>query len=256
MTKGQIFFLALCLGVRSAWTAEGDQPPKPDLTNIQPAPLAGLWSLSLGGDFSSLGGQDLGTFYASGAPAEPAARLSPGFFLLGRKHVSDGFYACAGLSSLSKNYSVDRPGGQDLFEWDSLLMSTGGGWLLSRSLGFALFTQAEVGWFYLSQGTFERTGPAATQGLFQGSALATQFSAGGLFFLLPSVALDLDGGYRFARLPLTYSGNAGDPGFKPDFYADFSGPYARAGLNFFWGLRNPWGPGEAPPPRQGPPGSE
>jgi len=76
---------------------------------------------------------------------------------------------------------------------------------------------------------------------------------------LPSVALDLSGGYRFARLPLSFSTSSGQmsPSFTPEFYADLGGPYGRLGLSFFWGLRNPWGQSEAPPPpSEGPPISE
>jgi hypothetical protein len=243
------------LGAAEATLGSGQEPAPA----VQPSPLTGLWSLSLGGDFASLGDQDLKSFYPAGSIGAPASHLTPGFFLLGRKHVSDSFYAVGGLSSLSKGYTVDRSGGQDLYQWDTVFISTGGGWMLSRALNFGLFAQAEAGWLVMTDGSFESTGSSATKGAFEGSAIATQFSAGGLWFLMPSVAIDLSGGYRFARLPLRFSTSAGavNPGFAPEPFADFSGYYGRIGIDFFWGLRNPWGPSEAPPPPSGgPPGSE
>jgi hypothetical protein len=255
---GLFFSCPAVLGAAEASLGSGSAT-----TAIQPSPLAGLWSLSLGGDFASLGSQDLQSFYPAGSISPPASHLTPGFFLLGRKHVSDSFYAVGGLSSLSKDYTVDWSGGQDLYQWDAVFFSTGGGWMLYRAINFDLFAQAEAGWLLMTQGSFERTSTnpalASTKGTFEGAAIATQFSAGGLWFILPSVALDLSGGYRFARLPLNFSTSAGEvnPSFTPEFFADLSGPYGRIGLNFFWGLRNPWGQSEAPPPpSHGPPGSE
>ena len=80
--------------------------------------------------------------------------------------------------------------------------------------------------------------------------MAEQFGVGGLWFILPSVALEAQGGYRFARLPLRLTTDKGvqSPPSAPEFYADMSGPYGKLGLSFFWGLRNPWGEAEAPPP--------
>jgi hypothetical protein len=228
--------------------------PPPD-----PSPLASLWSISLGGDFTNEGSQDLQSFYAPGSIGLPATRVVPGYYLQGRKYISDSFFALACLSSLPKSYSVNQAGSQDQYEWDALILGTGGGWILYRALNFAFSAQAEAGWLVMSEGSFERSGANATKGTLEGSALATQFSVGGLWFVLPSVALDLCGGYRFARVPLSFATDAGNlsPTFAPQFYADFSGAYGRAGLSFFWGLRNPWGQSAAPPPpREGPPSSE
>ena len=228
----------------------------PDAPSIQPSPLAGLWALSVGGDFAYLGAQDLASFYPAASLSGPTSRVLPGFYLEVRKHVSESFFGLAALSSLSKSYSVDLGTGQDLYQWDAAIISVGGGWVLYRALNFGLLAQGEFGWLAVTDGSFSRDGVAPTKGVFEGSAPATQFSLGGLWFILPSVALELKGGYRFARLPLSFTTAAGqmNPAFAPEFYADFSGPYGRAGLSFFWGLRNPWGQSDAPPPpAQGPP---
>lgn len=228
----------------------------PDAPVIQPSPLAGLWALTVGGDFSYLSANDLASFYPASSLNGPTSRVLPGFYLEVRKHVSESFFGLASLTSLSKSYSVDRGTSQDLYQWDTAIISVGGGWMLYRALNFGLAAQGEFGWMGLTDGSFSRDGVAPTKGIFEGSAPATQFSASGLWFILPSVALELKGGYRFARMPLNFTTAVGqvNPAFAPEFYADFSGPYGRAGLSFFWGLRNPWGQSDAPPPpRDGPP---
>lgn len=228
----------------------------PDAPVIQPNPLAGLWALTVGGDFSYQGAQDLASFYPASSLSGPTSRVLPGFYLEVRKHVSETFFGLASLTSLSKSYSVDRGIGQDLYQWDAAIISVGGGWMLYRALNFGLAAQGEFGWMGLTDGSFSRDGIASTKGIFEGSAPATQFSASGLWFILPSVALELKGGYRFARMPLNFTTAVGqvNPAFAPEFYADFSGPYGRAGLSFYWGLHNPWGQSDAPPPpREGPP---
>jgi hypothetical protein len=76
---------------------------------------------------------------------------------------------------------------------------------------------------------------------------------GGRWFVLPSVGLELQAGWRDAKISASVAqGSTG--GSSPD--VDFGGPFAKAGLTFLWGLRNPWGesaPPEAPAP---PPSSE
>lgn len=258
MTKASFSFLLglLCLCGGAALRAEETLGLGNALSEIQPSPLSGLWALSVGGDFSYLGAQDLASFYAASSLNGPTSRVLPGFYLEGRKHVSESFFGLASLASLSKSYTVDNGSGQDLYQWDAVMLSVGGGWVLYRAVNFALLAQGEFGWLGMTDGSFSRDGAAATKGSFEGSAPATQFSAGGLWFILPSVALELNGGYRFARLPLRFSTASGQmsPSFAPEFFADFSGPFGRAGINFFWGLRNPWGQSEAPPPpSEGPP---
>jgi hypothetical protein len=255
MASKLLVFLAAGLFLRTA----GAHADAAAVTGVDPVPLAGLWSITLGGDFSDQSGEDLPGFYPGPAAVAASPRIVPGYYLQGRKYISDSFFALASLSSLPKSYSLSLSGNQDQYDWDALVFSTGGGWMLYRALNFGLSAQAEVGWLALSEGSFQRSGAAPTSGSFSGSAVATQFSLGGLWFILPSVALDLSGGYRFARVPLSFSPDANDPspGFPSQIYADFSGAYGRAGLSFFWGLRNPWGQSPAPPPpSEGPPRSE
>jgi hypothetical protein len=239
----------------SAW-AEAEAPSPPVVHAPPSSPLAGLWSLNLGVDLASLGSQDLKQFYAPGAISGPADRYFPGFYLGGRLHVNEIFFLSLGLSSLPKGYVVQTAGGEDSYQWDALFLNAGLGWMLWRSTRGAVYTQAEAGWLTLAEGSFERTGAGATKGLFEGSALATQLSFGWMYFLMPSVALEAGAGWRFARLPLSFTTAAGHalPNFTPEYYADFSGPFGRLGLAFFWGLKNPWGESEAPPPpSDGPP---
>jgi hypothetical protein len=228
----------------------------PRRQSIQPAPLAGLWALSLSADLSWTSTQDLLSFYPPGTLSAPPASAAPGFNLGLRRFVSDSFYVGAQLSSLPKNYSVSVGADQDTWTLDSLLLGAEGGWLLYRAVSVAFYGEASVGWLMLVNGDFERSGADTDKGSLEGGALSEQFSLGALWFILPSVALEAQGGYRFGRVPVTVDSSIGrwTPKNGPDFYADFSGSFARLGLSFFWGLSNPWGEQEAPsapPPPDG-----
>lgn len=254
MRSRSTFFFALCLGFGLAQNLRA-LDAMPASMSAQPSPMAGLWAVSLGGDFVNMGSDDLESFYPSGSLSAPPRHLTPGFYLQIRKHVSETFFGLVDLSSLPKAYTVDRPSGQDLYEWDAVLLGLGGGWMLYHALNFGLSAQGEFGWLTLTQGSYEHTGTNPAKGTFDGSALATQFSLGGLWFVMPSVALEISGGYRFARLPLSRSASIPPPtGSAPEYYADLSGSFGRCGLSFFWGLRDPWGQSDAPPPpHEGPP---
>lgn len=230
----------------------------PETLTVQAASLAGLWALSLSADLAWLGGEDLLSFYPSGALSVPAARLHPGFSLGLRRHLSGTFFVGAQLSSLPKGYQAEVGGQQDTWLFDGLLLGLSGGWLLYRAVSVAFYAEAQAGWLTLSNGSLDRTGSAATAGSLEGSALAEQFSLGALWFILPSVALEAQGGYRFARLPLSLTTSAGrqTPPSMPEFYVDFSGSFARLGLSFYWGVKNPWGEQDAPPAPKIPPPTE
>lgn len=222
----------------------------PETREVQPASLAGLWSLNVSGDFSYEAGQDLTSFYPAGALEPPASRVYPGFALALRRHLNDAFFVGAHLASLPKGYSVSLAGSNDTWSLDALMLGLSLDWMLYRAVSVGLYAEAQAGWLSLLGGSLERTGAGATKGSLEGSALAEQFGLGGLWFILPSVALEAQGGWRFARLPLRLSTSAGpqSPPSAPEFYADLGGAYGRLGLSFFWGLRNPWGESEAPPP--------
>ncbi len=210
--------------------------------------LAGLWSLNLSADLAWMGGDDLLSFYPQGALGAPARRAFPGFGLGLRRHLSDSFFVGAQLASLPKGYWVERGADKDSWAFDGLQLGAGAGWVVRLSRRAAVYAEAQVGWLSLVNGSLERSGANATTGSLEGSALSQQLGLGLLGFILPSVALEAQGGYRFARLPLSFSTKAGrqSPPSAPEFYADFSGPFARLGLSFFWGLRNPWGQQAAP----------
>lgn len=229
----------------------------PETRSVQAASLAGLWSLSLGADLAWPATEDLLSYYPAGALSAPAPRLLPGFDLGLRRFLSDSFYVGAQLASLPKGYSVSLGPDTDTWTLDSLLLGVNGGWLLYRAVSVAFYGEASAGWLMLVNGSYERTGSASDKGSLEGGALSEQFSVGALWFILPSVALEAQGGYRFARVPLSISTTLGKwkPANGPDFYADFSGSFARLGLSFFWGLRNPWGEQaapDAPPPPENP----
>lgn len=221
--------------------------------------LAGLWSLSLSADMAWLNGQDLLSYYPSGALSAPPTQVFPGFNVGLRRHLSDRFFVGLQLSSLPKGYNVDVAGSNDTWTFDGLMLGLSGGWVWLHSAHWALYTEAEAGWLGLADGSLERTGANAGTGSLDGSALAEQFNLGVQCFILPSVALEAQGGYRVAHLPLSLStanGRQTSPS-APEFYVDLGGPFVRLGLSFFWGLRNPWGEqavpaAPAPPPAQGP----
>jgi hypothetical protein len=220
--------------------------------SVQAATLAGLWALSLAVDLSWQGGEDLLSYYPAGALSAPPTRAYPGFGLGLRRHLNDSFFVGAHLGSLPKSHRAVLGADEDDWAFEGLMLGVSGGWLLYRAVSVAFYAEAQAAWLTLIDGQLQRRGPAATSGSLEGSALAEQFSLGALWFILPSVALEAQGGYRFARLPLGLVTKAGrqSPPSAPEFYADFSGSFARLGLSFFWGLKNPWGE-QAPP---GPPG--
>lgn len=247
------FLLTLALATGRLRATDAEVSRGPEKRDVQPASMAGLWSLAIAGDFSYESGQDLQSFYPAGAISTPDPRVFPGFELALRRHFSDSFFVGGHLASLPKAYSVSANGGgllaEDVWQFDALMLGLSGNFMLYRAVSVGLYLNAQVGWLSLLGGSLERTGPAATKGTLEGSGLAEQFGVGGLWFILPSVALEAQGGYRFARLPLRLSTNQGaqSPPSAPEFYSDFSGPYGRLGLSFFWGLRDPWGETDAPP---------
>lgn len=219
-------------------------------------PLGGLWSLNLSADLGYYKGEDLLSFYPAGTLQAPAPRAFPGFSVGLRRHFNERLFAGLQLSSLPKSYALDRSdGGSDLWTFDGLLLGASGGLILARGAQSALFAEAQWGYLSLINGTLDRSGPQASSGSLEGAGLAQQYGLGLLGFILPSVALEAQGGWRFARLPLSLSTRDGkqSPPSAPEFYSDFSGPYGRLGLNFFWGVRNPWGEQEAPPAPAPPP---
>lgn len=263
--------LFLCIGLAAALPAAQLAPTHspegqvsevhagPQTQSVQAESLAGLWSLSLDADLAWPSSEDLLSFYPAGTLSAPAPRLLPGFSLILRRYLSDSFFVGAQLASLPKGYSVDLGASNDTWTMDSLLLGVSGGWLLYRAVSVAFYGEASAGWLVLVDGSYERTGAGADKGSLEGSALSEQFDLGALWFILPSVALEAQGGYRFGRVPVTVSTGSGkwQPVNGPDFYADFSGSFARLGLSFIWGLRNPWGeqaaPDAPPPPDESKP---
>lgn len=235
----------------AALALSGAPAPAP----ASPPSLAGLWSMNVSADLGHYSSEDLLSFYAQGALSAPAPQSYPGFSLGLRRHLSEHFFAGLQLASLPKGYSVSLGGSTDQWALDGLLLGASGAWMLQPTEALALYAEAQVGWLTLINGGLERSGASTATGSLEGSALAEQFGLGALWFILPSVALEAQGGWRFARLPLTLSTGSGrqSPPSAPEFYADFSGPYGRLGLAFFWGLKNPWGEQDAPPAPAPPP---
>jgi hypothetical protein len=205
--------------------------------------------MNLAADLAWSSSEDLLSYYAPGALSAPPQRMVPGFSLGLRRFLSDSFFVGAQLDSLPKGYAVSVAGNNDTWTLDSLCLGLDGGWVLYRAVSVAFYGQASVGWLMLANGAYERTGAAPDKGSLEGSALSEQFSLGALWFILPSVALEAQGGYRFGRVPVSVTSTTlgrWKPLNGPDFYADFGGSFARLGLSFFWGLANPWGEQEAP----------
>lgn len=222
-----------------------------------PQSLAGLWSLNLSADTAWLKSADLLSYYPSGALGAPATQVFPGFNLGLRRHLSDRFFVGLQLSSLPKGYNVDVAGSNDTWSFDGLMLGVSGGWIWLHSTHWALYAEGQAGWVGLADGSLDRTGANATHGSLEGNALAEQFSVGAQCFILPSVALEAQVGYRVAHLPLSLSTTQGrqSPPSAPEFYVDLGGHFARLGLSFYWGLQNPWGEQAAPTAPAPPPPS-
>jgi hypothetical protein len=171
----------------------------------------------------------------------------PGFSLGLRRNLGERCFIGAGLSSLPKDFTVSAFGTQDQWQFSGLLLGLSAGCLVQQSGPCAVLVQAQAGWLDLTNGSLTRSPDSS--GSAQGSAPALELSAGERWNILPSVALELVGGWRLARVPVALSlpgGPAEAPASRA--YVDFSGPFAKLGLAFTWGLRNPWGESEAPPP--------
>jgi hypothetical protein len=223
----------------------------PELARAETAPqesVADLWSMNLSGDFGLEAGRDVASFYPAGAvPAQPTG-VFPGFALAARRGLGERFYLGAALSSLPKTYTLTAFGSQDQWQFSGLLLDLSAGWILARWGDFGLFAEAQAGWLSLMDGSLTR-GSVGVTGSVSGNAPTGQAGVGLRWFILPSVALELQGGWRAARVGAGLSVSGGDaqpPSGTP--WVDFGGPFGRLGLDFFWGLSNPWGTSEAPPP--------
>jgi hypothetical protein len=224
-------------------------------TLLPQANLAGRWSLNVSGDLAWPTTHDLASYYPNGAIADPAVTLFPGFSLTLRRHLDAGFFTGFQLGSLPKGYSLDVGPNHDTWTLDALTANAVLGWMVLPTPELGLFLEVQAGWFGLSNGALERSGPGSTDGVLEGSGLNAQAGVGLQAFILPSVALEAQGGWRNARVGVDLSTSAGKqtPPSGPEFFVDDSGPFVRLGLTFYWGLRNPWGEQAAPPAPKIPP---
>lgn len=248
--------LLLFFGLGGLSSLEADTRPR------DPLPLAGLWALDLGTDISFSRSDDIQAYYAPGSLSVPESQVNPGIFVSLRHHFLDQFYAGLGLSTLPKGYTLQINGAGDTesYTWDALYVYALGGWVWHRGVNSYVYFQAETGPAFLYQAVYTRSGTSPLKGSFEGGTIATAASLGGTWFIIPSVGLNLEAGYRRALIsPVEFRTGSGvvAPAYVKDFYVNGTGAYARAGLTFFWGVKNPWGefadppdpPATSPPPQ-------
>lgn len=245
--------ISVCL-LSPGLRAQEDAHVQPKLT------LSGLWAASLAADFSFSQSDDIKAFYAPGSISMPESQVFPGVHASVRRHFYDLFYLGLGFSTLPKGYTLQvAPGGDtESYSWDALYPHALGGISWYRGSNSYLYFQGELGTAFLYQAIYVKTGAGAAKGSFEGSTFASAVSLGGVWLLMPSVGLELQGGYRRALIqPVEFRTNAGPvaPVYTREFAVNDSGPYARAALSFFWGVKNPWGDFSSPPdaPIEGPP---
>lgn len=219
------------------------------LASAEPLSLNGLWAMSLGADFSLMKSDDVQALYQGGV-SMPETQVFPGIYLSVRKHVSDSFYLGLGLSTLPKAYSVQvsATGETENYDWNAVYPFVLGGWVWYSGSTMYSYVQAEAGYAVLNQASFSRKGVNAVSGAFEGSAFASAIGLGGVWLMIPSVGLNLEGGYRRANLDsVSFSLPPGKISIND------SGPYGRLCVSFFWGMKNPWGEGTPVPQAPGPP---
>jgi hypothetical protein len=241
--------LSILIGLSAILQAQ-PEPPR------NPVSLAGLWAVNLSANFSYTKSEDIQALYAQ-STGLPSAHVFPGMDLSLRWHLVDEFYLGMGLGSLSKSYSValTATGETETYEWNALYPRVFGGLVWYRWVNSYLYFQGEAGAVFLNQGSYLRSGGATeTKGTFDGSTYGAAAGLGGVWFALPSVGLQMEGGYRRAVIPASFNLRQGT-----NWDISHSGPYARLGLTFFWGLKDPWGnlseapEAPAPPPQAAPP---
>lgn len=240
------YLLSILIGLSAILQAQPENPR-------DQVALAGLWALDFSADFAYLKSEDIRDLYASD-PGLPSARVFPGMDLSLRWHLVDEFYLGAGLGSLSKSYSValTATGETETYEWNALYPRIFGGLVWYRWINSYLYFQAEAGGVFVNQGSYLRSGGASeVKGSFDGSTYGAAAGLGGVWFALPSVGLQLEGGYRRAVVQSTF-----DQRPTRSWDISYSGPYARAGLSFFWGLKDPWGNLSEAPEAPSPPPQE
>ena len=224
-----------------------------DLPSADAVPLAGLWSVSLGTDISRQGSADILGLYPAGSVQLNDPQGFAGVNLGLRRHLMDQIYVGLGFSSMPRSYSFDvgNSAYSDTFDLDGLNPYLMAGFVWYRGSNLYLDLQVEAGLLFLNQAGFERSGSSTLKADIEGSTASTAASLGGVWFFIPSVGLELRGGYRRAYLEHLRLSS----GPAAEFNLSASGPHARAGLIFFWGQRDPWGamgssveaPASAPP---------
>ena len=234
--------LLISLGLALGLHAETQIP------ELAPVSLNGLWAVSLGADLSYLRSDDLGALYPATELGVPDRQVFPGAFFSLRRHLSDLYYLGLGVSTLPKSYAVQVNANGDTVSYDFNTIDCYflGGLVWYRGVNSYLYFQGEAGTAFLNQAGYTATASGGSKGAYEGSSFATAIGTGGMWFLIPSVGLNIEGGYRRAYLD-SVSSNVGT------IFVNDSGPYARAGLSFFWGLKNPWGDSSPLPSAPEPP---
>ncbi len=237
----------LCLG-NTPLVAESPE------SSLPKASLSDLWALSLGADLGQMSSRDLTPVYGQ-TLGLPENQVYPGFSISARRHMSQYWFVGLGASSLPKGYSIQIDAAtRDEYSLDSLYLRAELGLLLYRAARSFVYVQAEGGPAFLVQAAYAHSGTQTAKGEIHAYGVASGLSLGALWLLMPSVGLDLQFGYRRARLPDSrYTGDNAPPALTA-WAVDNSGLFARAGLCFFWGVPDPWGDAqEAPKPAIEPP---
>ncbi len=220
-------FFSLWLGLLTCPAGANEIPPQ--------QPLAGLWSSSLWGET----GQD------------PDKNQTQGMGITLRYFGTRPYSLGLSLGAFNRDSAALGVGLKQNLSISALVPALRLGWVVARGSHWALLTEAEGAWWQLNNATL-RDSKALLLGSFTGQGPGGAIQAGVLYFGVPSVAIELQAGWRVVRISgLSFEPEAGS-GLAPssDLNVDLGGPFAHAGITILWGLSDPWGGlgGQAPIP--------
>lgn len=202
------------------------------------------WSASLWGDTASSPAQDLGTHSIGGSSTR-------GMGLTLRHMLGERVVFGINLGAWSRELG----GSTASASVQALAPGLRAGWLLAQRSRWALLAEAEAAWWRLNNAIL-RDAQGGALGSLEGQGPGGALQASLLLAGLPSLAVELQGGWRLARLSgvsFAPDAGAGLPAVG-DLSVDLGGPYLRAGVTILWGLQDPWDGmgGEAAQPEHAP----
>jgi hypothetical protein len=215
--------------------------------SLPPLNLTGLYGLSLAADFNNFQNQDILGFYPPESTTLPAGSTFIGSSLRFRYHINNWVYAGLGIDWLAKAFELSVSSEiTQTYNWNAWNPYASLGVSYFRGANSFLYLEAGAGRILLQDSTFFETGGENTRASFTGAANSVAVGTGGTWFLIPLLAAEIYGGFRWARLDassMTAGFSEGSPlnnvkGEKP--FLDFSGPVVRLGLSLYLGMPDPF----------------